>query len=150
MTKIALNREIGGFSLSHKACILLAEKKGWNLWWTLNDWDHREYHGKTDDEILAESPGYHFDYYIDYVRMYWKGDWSFPYIDDRYRSDPELIAVIEELGDASAYRDGSIKIVEIPDDVDWFIDENDMGYEWVAEKHRIWTEDGMKIQGNQD
>jgi hypothetical protein len=30
-----------------------------------------------------------------------------------------------------------LAIVEIPDDVQWIIEEND-GMEWVAEKHRTW------------
>jgi len=30
-----------------------------------------------------------------------------------------------------------LKIVEIPDDVDWEINEDD-GSEWIAEKHRTW------------
>lgn len=32
----------------------------------------------------------------------------------------------------------SLKIVEIPDDVEWEICEYD-GLEWVAEKHRKWS-----------
>ena len=31
----------------------------------------------------------------------------------------------------------TLKIIEIPDDVDWIIEEYD-GNEWVAEKHRTW------------
>jgi len=30
-----------------------------------------------------------------------------------------------------------LKVVEIPDDVEWNVQEYD-GNEWVAEKHRIW------------
>jgi hypothetical protein len=32
----------------------------------------------------------------------------------------------------------NIKIVEVPEDVDWEIADYD-GVEWVAEKHRTWT-----------
>ena len=32
----------------------------------------------------------------------------------------------------------NIKVVEVPEDVDWEIAEYD-GVEWVAEKHRTWT-----------
>jgi hypothetical protein len=31
-----------------------------------------------------------------------------------------------------------LKIVEVPDEVDWYIEEYD-GNEWVAEKHRTWS-----------
>jgi hypothetical protein len=55
------------------------------------------------------------------------------------RNDPIAIQVIEEIGckEASAqYAD--LKIVDIPDDVEWTIDEYD-GLEWVAEKHSTWS-----------
>lgn len=49
--------------------------------------------------------------------------------------------MIEELGgeiaSASRYSKTEIKIVDVPDDVDWTIADYD-GAEWVAEKHRTW------------
>jgi hypothetical protein len=48
-----------------------------------------------------------------------------------------LIAVIEEMGDLADGRYSSLKIVEVPDDMEWEVDEYD-GKEWVAEKHRVW------------
>jgi hypothetical protein len=53
------------------------------------------------------------------------------------RNLPELIEVIVELGDAANGQYAKLRIIEIPDDVDWEIAEND-GFEWVAERHRIW------------
>lgn len=53
------------------------------------------------------------------------------------RDDPALIQVIEELGDKASGRRSCVKIIEIPDDVEWLIEEYD-GLEWVAEKHRVW------------
>ncbi len=54
------------------------------------------------------------------------------------RASEDLIAVIEELGEAANGRYANIKIVEIPDDVRWTIEEYD-GNEWVAEVHRTWS-----------
>ena len=54
----------------------------------------------------------------------------------RYRADKRLIAAIEA-SDQPNGRFADIKIVEVPDDVDWVILQND-GMEWVAEKHRTW------------
>jgi len=53
------------------------------------------------------------------------------------RSDPDLVAVIEELGSkkASAPRSHLI-VVNVPDDVKWYID-NDDGLETVEEVHRV-------------
>ena len=60
------------------------------------------------------------------------------YYYDIQRDDPHLVQVIEELGFWSGGYYSKLKIVEIPDDVDWQIQEYD-GNEWVAEKHRIWS-----------
>lgn len=54
------------------------------------------------------------------------------------RDDPNLIAVIEDLGESAHGLCAKIKIVEIPDNVDWQIQEYD-GREWIAEKHRMWS-----------
>ena len=58
---------------------------------------------------------------------------------DLQRDDPDLIATIEELGSKAASGTCSkLKIIEIPDDVEWEIDEYD-GMESVEEKHRSWS-----------
>ena len=53
------------------------------------------------------------------------------------RTDEDLIAVIEELGSDADGRFGDLKIVDIPDGVDWEIDEYD-GVETIHEVHRSW------------
>jgi hypothetical protein len=55
-----------------------------------------------------------------------------------YRAAPELIAAIEKVGlDKASGELSKIKIVDIPDDVAWEIDEYD-GYERVIESRRSW------------
>jgi len=55
-----------------------------------------------------------------------------------YRADPRLIKAIEKIGEKEASGDlASLEIVEIPDDVDWEIDEYD-GWESIHERHRVW------------
>jgi hypothetical protein len=56
---------------------------------------------------------------------------------DIRRDDPSLIKVVESYGELANGRYSYIKIVEIPDDVEWIIQDYD-GVEWVAEKHRTW------------
>ena len=56
---------------------------------------------------------------------------------DKMRSDPRLIQVVEELGSKANGRCAKLQIVEIPDGIDWEIEEYD-GQEWVSEKHRTW------------
>lgn len=57
---------------------------------------------------------------------------------DLVRDDPVLVQVVRELGNAANSRFSNLKIVEIPADVEWQIEEYD-GQEWVAEKHRTWA-----------
>jgi hypothetical protein len=54
------------------------------------------------------------------------------------RDDAALIQVVEELEDAADGACADLKIVEVPDGVEWQIEEYD-GNEWVAEKHRTWS-----------
>jgi hypothetical protein len=59
--------------------------------------------------------------------------------DDSQRASVHLVRVVEELGAAAAGSSSSeLKIVDVPDDVEWTIEEYD-GIEWVAEVHRTWS-----------
>ena len=53
------------------------------------------------------------------------------------RNDPLLVQVVEELGAKANGFCADLKIVDIPDDVEWYVHEYD-GLESVYEKHRIW------------
>ena len=53
------------------------------------------------------------------------------------RDDPELISIVEKLGDTASGRFAELKIVEIPDGTDYTIEEYD-GLEHIAEKHNTW------------
>jgi hypothetical protein len=54
------------------------------------------------------------------------------------RDDPVLVQLVEEMGDTANNRYSELKVVEIPDDVKWTVEEYD-GQEWVAEVHRTWS-----------
>ena len=54
------------------------------------------------------------------------------------RHDNVLIKVIEELGELANGECAKLKIVEIPDNVKYKIDDYD-GCESIHEKHRIWS-----------
>lgn len=53
------------------------------------------------------------------------------------RDDSRLVQVVEELGEKANGKFAALKVVEIPDDVAWEINEIG-GKEWIAEKHRTW------------
>lgn len=54
------------------------------------------------------------------------------------RNSPHLVAAVEQLGDAASGEMADLRIVEIPDDVQWGIEEYD-GNEHAAESHRTWS-----------
>jgi len=55
-----------------------------------------------------------------------------------FRADPLLVQVVEELGSEADGFCAQLKIIEIPDDVEWEIEEYD-GVERVREKSRTWS-----------
>lgn len=57
--------------------------------------------------------------------------------DPGVRANPELVSVVEELGGKANARFSSLKVVNVPDDAKWHIEEYD-GLECVAEDHRTW------------
>ena len=70
-----------------------------------------------------------------YERMNIKGtnfwDRSIP------RDCETLVQIVQELGKKADGDFSELRIVEVPEEVEWQIDEYD-GQEWVAEKHRTW------------
>lgn len=57
--------------------------------------------------------------------------------DDEVRAAPELVQVVEELGEKANDSCSNLVVVEVPDDVNWVLEEYD-GYETIEEVHRSW------------
>ena len=121
MTKVAVNKCYGRFGISDEAFELLLTRKGYAFDKVVSEGTSRlmgpsYYHAglpHSDDNYISE-----YKFYED-------------------RADPDLIFVIEQLGDEANSWAADIDIVEIPDDVKWHISEYD-GLEHVAEDHRTW------------
>ncbi len=58
--------------------------------------------------------------------------------DDPERNDPHLVQAVEELKTLANGQHATLKVVEIPDGVEWEIDDYD-GSETIREKHRSWA-----------
>lgn len=121
MRKVVINRCYGGFSLSRAAVHAIAARKGITLYTTDTDraWWTVPPEKRPQDERKA-----------------WTREFMF-FADDIDRTDPDLVAVVEELGDKADGTYAKLKVVEVPDDVSWSITEYD-GSESVEETRRTW------------
>ena len=142
--KIVINECYGGFGLSKEACQRYFDLKGQQVWievdkkfsaldmftvWLVSPEERLEI--KEGEAYYKMSRDERTDYNWKYSQQIWyQGD-------NLTRNDPILVQVVEEMGDKAWGRYAKLAIVEIPDDVQWIIEEND-GIEWVAEKHRTW------------
>jgi len=136
MKKIVINDCYGGFGLSYKAIMRYAELKKINLYAffekSIGDKNYIEY----DPKKHGEEPFLLHYYTSKNPKIEEENDYYFSYRDIP-RDDPDLIRVVEELGVEANGGFAELLIVEIPDDVEWEIEEYD-GSEWVSEKHRRW------------
>lgn len=73
--------------------------------------------------------------YRQYKMIEKDADW---YHWDIPRDDPYLVQIVEKMGSDADGAFAKLKIINVPDDVEWQIDEYD-GLEWVAEKHQTWS-----------
>lgn len=119
--KVILNKCYGGFSVSDEAYELYAKKKGLKL-----------YRYGVDDETDEYKKGLcnYLTYYFteDFGDKVPKKniDWNKSlYLNYTYREDPVLIKVVEELGSKASGRFGDLVVVEIPDNLNYVIDDYD-------------------------
>ena len=135
--EVAINKCFGGFGLSDEALELLYKKKG--MKWVEKDncgigsstyysipkdeYDKisRECHKRDGDYREVNGKGYILDSGRDFDR-----------------DDPILIEVIKKMGEKANGMCAKIKIIKIPFDIDFEIDEYD-GMESIHETHRSWA-----------
>lgn len=137
--KIVINTCYGGFGLSEKVIQEYFNLKGWTLYTEKNeiDWVPTYWKVPVEDRVKEidwknSTPKEIEEYNRKYIEQTF-------YNDDVERTDSDLIRAIEIVGTEEASgKYASLKIVEIPDDVEWELGEYD-GREWVAEKHRTWS-----------
>ena len=136
MQKIVINNCYGGFSLSEKGLTRYLELKGKNAFIYKYTFDSRKYtkvpRGKDDFFSTCFTKDY--GNIVSDLEVNKDDLFSAREIN---RDDPDLIRVVEELGEEANGHYASLKIIEIPSDVKWIIEEYD-GSEWVAEEHRTW------------
>lgn len=139
--KIVINDCHGGFALSYKAVMRYAALKGFRLY----PWIDHIYRDVYNDQAIIGNDAmlHHYSRVpVEDLPHNKHGDPLCP--SDAYfseydieRTDPTLIQVIEELGAKANGQCASLKIVDIPDDAQYTIEEYD-GREHIAERHRTW------------
>lgn len=137
--KIILNRDIGNFSIpvnmfvqliKANSCVVLSENVleayGENYELFFPHWSEAYQCFSSD---YFENPAYQL----------LRGDTYYSLSNTiEARSNHQLIQLCESVPELLVENGGHLSIVNVPDDVDIEISRNDLGYEWVAEKHRTW------------
>ena len=116
--KIVINKCFGGFGLSQEAVEWLMKNKNWKA---------VKENSKEDGKIIEWVEP-------DSIKCFGKYTASTYNIE---RTDKDLIEVVEILGSKANSRYANLKVVEIPDGIEYEIDEYD-GVESIHEKHEVW------------
>ncbi len=136
--KVILNKCFGGFGVSKKAYELYTKKKGLNLFCyecDIKDYRNHIYKYAKDDNLFNH---YFTKDFGDNVQISNEDYEKYSlYLDTRYREDPILIEVIEELGEEANNKYSQLKIVEIPDNLNYTIDDYD-GIETLHQEVQEW------------
>jgi len=130
--KVVINNCYGGFGLSEKAIeeyykkkkMKWVDKSSYNTYFTIP----KEEYDKISKECYAKDG--------DYRNVNGKG-YCLISDSDIPRDDPVLIEIVEKMGKKANGMCADLEIVEIPEDVNFEIDEYD-GMESIHEVHRSW------------
>lgn len=138
--KVVVNKVHGGFGLSHAGEKSYLERKGLQQFLYTDKRDgnlrtigYERYTGQEHAYITYTFTKDHGDEFFKFP----ENDSGYFYDRDIPRNDPDLVVIVEAMGHDANGRFSKLEIVDIPDGVEWEIEEYD-GLEWVAEKHRTW------------
>jgi hypothetical protein len=125
--KVVIFTGIGSFSIPKAVGDYLISNKGWELVDKLPEYEVTKIKKVLIlDHPLTERPNLNSYYYTFYM-----------FDDELFRCHDDIIEAYTRRNEGVFAPD--YKIVDIPDDVDWYIDECDDGSESIHEKHRIWS-----------
>lgn len=138
--KVVINVCFGGFGLSMLAIKEYLKLKGKEAYFYENkDWSSGEYIRIDDIKECKDTIKFCYTKDLGKKFKYTKESQKFYIYDENIkRDDPDLVKVVEELGEKANGSYAELKVVEIPDGINWEIDEYD-GNESIEEKHNSWS-----------
>ncbi len=144
MREIVINTCYGGFGLSAEAIVEIAKTQGKQVFFYQNVSPLNSYPLFVPNKFVKITPpftsAFHYSLLVDLGETTDKlpNDSSLWFNDrDIPRDDPDLIRVVKKLKEKANGPCACLKIIKIPDDIKWEIEEYD-GMELVAESHRTW------------
>lgn len=143
--KIVINKCFGGFGLSPEAVLKYAQLEGFDLFAYINSRTQKGALSFNTYEKVNPLSNKESDLFIHWLKKDMGATCSGKQINsnnyfserDINRNDRNLVLTIEELGEKANTRYSQLRVIEIPDDIEWEIDEYD-GIESIHEKHRSW------------
>lgn len=146
---VLIGQCVAGFQPSEKLCKKLKEEYGWNIYIeTKNLREDEDIEEVNEPQKYYEKEEQEVEAIRKQVYLHEDGEKSVEYFlmqdgagqeTKKVRTNEELIEAVKELGEEATEGDKPWRIAKIPPDIEWYITENDAGYEWVAEKHRTWA-----------
>lgn len=134
--KILINTCFGGYNLSHEAMLRYAELKG------IAVYPESTLGGLYTYWLVPESERVDQSNWASMTMKQRKASYKLyeeqTLCNRGFRTDPTMIQVVEELGTKANGRCAELKIVEIPDGMNYTIEGFD-GMEHIAEVHRTWS-----------
>ena len=136
MKRIVINGQHGGFGLSDIAVARYTFLKNLKLYPEKGEYSTDWYTVPKNERV--EDIDWNSATHEERIEYNTRADKEYFTDRDIPRDDPVLVRVVEELGPAACGNYANLRIVYIPDDVKWCIEEYE-GLEWVAEEHRTWS-----------
>lgn len=145
--KVVINRCYGGFELSFEAVVAIAARKNQPCFIYERIGDYPATAGAYESKMYQKIDEQKRKGKIFFVLAQDLGDTCTEMALNQAthlrldreidRADPDLVAVVESMGELANGPYAELRVVEVPDDVDYVVEEYD-GKEWIAETHRTW------------